>query len=128
MAIGVAMGAFGAHGLKSAIEYWYPDEFDKRMANWETAARYHVYHAMGLILLGCLWPTTRGQKSALVAAISFGVGIALFSGGLYVWVIANERLAVSIVPIGGLAFITGWISMCWMLIVASADQQYEGSE
>ena len=128
MAIAVATGAFGAHGLKSAIEYWYPDEFDKRMANWETAVRYQVYHALGLILLGYLWPTMRGQKSAMVAAISFGVGIALFSGGLYVWVVANERLAVSVVPIGGLAFITGWLAMCWVLIAASADQKNEGSE
>ena len=128
MAIAVATGALGAHGLESRIDQWYPDDAAKRLTNWETAVRYQVYHAIGLIALGILWPPVQRQRSAIISAVLFASGILLFSGCLYAWVLSDIKFLVHLVPIGGLSFIVGWCMMCWMIVSLSTEKQRKGNE
>ena len=110
-ALAVLLGAFGAHALK--------DRLDESMMNvYQTAIQYHFYHALGLVLVGILalhFPSSsllRWSGTALIA------GILLFSGSLYLLAISNVRWLGMITPIGGMAFVTGWV----LLLVAVARQ------
>lgn len=101
--IGVALGALGAHGLKGVLD-------SEQMLNYETAVRYQMYHAFGLMAAGLL--AGRGCPRAIRGAgWFFLIGIVLFSGGLYGWIFTQIKPLVHIVPIGGLAWILGWISL-----------------
>jgi uncharacterized membrane protein YgdD (TMEM256/DUF423 family) len=100
-AAAVAAGAFGAHALSARLT---PD----RLATWETAARYHMYHALALVLIGLLggrWP------SALLgwAGWLFVAGVLVFSGTVYALALGAPRWLGAITPLGGLALITGWL-------------------
>lgn len=119
-ALGVALGAFGAHGLKPRLEARFSDLDDERRAEaiakaidqWRTAAHYHVIHAVGMVLAGAA--ATRLKPGARNAAVfGFVVGILLFSGGLYLYVVGGPAWLVHVVPIGGLAFILAWIALAW---------------
>eukprot|EP01111_Echinosteliopsis_oligospora_P008950 TRINITY_DN2529_c0_g1_i1.p1 TRINITY_DN2529_c0_g1~~TRINITY_DN2529_c0_g1_i1.p1 ORF type:complete len:118 (-),score=28.79 TRINITY_DN2529_c0_g1_i1:21-374(-) len=99
-ALGVILGAFGAHGLKNSIK----DE--KMLKNWDTAAHYHLIHAVALTLTGFL-PTT--NNSLPKSGYCFMIGIAVFSGSLYAMVLSGKRWLGAITPIGGLAMIAGWL-------------------
>eukprot|EP01122_Echinamoeba_exundans_P017612 TRINITY_DN9441_c0_g1_i1.p1 TRINITY_DN9441_c0_g1~~TRINITY_DN9441_c0_g1_i1.p1 ORF type:complete len:120 (+),score=17.03 TRINITY_DN9441_c0_g1_i1:22-381(+) len=98
-AVAVGLGAFGAHGLKARIS----DE--KMLANWSTGALYHFIHSFGLFF------TALSPRMPKSAAYGFAVGIALFSGSLYAMVLTNKRWLGAITPIGGTAFIFGWIML-----------------
>ncbi len=100
-------GAFGAHSLEAWLTETY-DDSQKRISNWETASRYQIYHSIAIIFVGILW-SNRSRKRSLVSAVSFLLGIFLFSGGLYSWVLFDSSAAP--VPVGGVAFIVGWFSM-----------------
>ncbi len=102
MMLGVGAGAFGAHGLKPYFE-----RFPDLAATYETAVRYHVYHALGLFVAAWLadkYPTslTTWAGYLLVA------GIVIFSGSLYLLVVTRQSWLGAITPIGGVAFIAGW--------------------
>lgn len=101
--LAVALGAFGAHGLASRAT---PEELNA----FEIGARYQMYHA--LALLAVAWLATRGD-SALVttAGWAFVVGTLLFSGSLYVLGLTGSRALVLITPMGGAAFMLGWICL-----------------
>jgi len=86
----------------------------RRLANWDTGARYQMYHAIGLILVG-LFCIGGNQKLCGTAALLFLVGIVLFSGMLYVLVLTNIKILGAIVPLGGLSFIFGWL--CFALAI-----------
>lgn len=103
-ALGVVTGAFGAHGLESRLD---PD----MLTIWETAVRYHFYHAIPLIALCLASAQTWEKRAATIAASMFLVGIAVFSGSLYVLALTEMRWLGAITPIGGAAFITGWIAL-----------------
>lgn len=107
--LSVALGAFGAHGLESRIDVWYPDPDDSatRLANWETAARYQMYHALGLIALGLL-AQRRMNRSINVAGSLLLAGTCIFSGCLYMLVLTDARVLGAIVPIGGTLQLVGW--------------------
>lgn len=109
-AIAIVMGAFGAHGLQGWVEENFEDpaEQARRLADWETASRYFLYHSVGLILIGLGSERLNLGFSRLAAGL-MGVGILLFSGCLYAWVFTGSRILVMLVPVGGLAFIAGWI-------------------
>lgn len=99
--LAVAAGAFAAHGLRGRL----PAE---RMEIFETAARYQMYHALGLLLLawaGDRWPAGLWA----LAGWLFVAGIALFSGSLYLLALTGIRWLGAITPIGGLAFLGGWL-------------------
>jgi uncharacterized membrane protein YgdD (TMEM256/DUF423 family) len=106
--IGVALGAFGAHGLKSRVS---PD----MLAVFETGVRYQMYHAIALILLGALAPMLTGRLAA-IAGWSFTVGILVFSGSLYALVLTDVRILGAITPIGGVAFLIGWACLAYASI------------
>ena len=99
-ALGVGLGAFGAHGLKAR-------ESAEMVAVWETGARYHLIHALALLATG--WACERWPGLATSAAgWLFLAGIVVFSGSLYALAITGVRGLGAITPIGGLCFIAGW--------------------
>ena len=101
MAFGVALGAFGAHGLKSRIA---PD----LLAIYETGVRYHLVH--GLALFVAAWLAGDGaNRSARLAGVLFVVGILLFSGSLYLLTLTGVSALGAITPFGGVAWIAAWI-------------------
>jgi uncharacterized membrane protein YgdD (TMEM256/DUF423 family) len=102
--LSVALGAFAAHGLRDRIA-------ESLLANFETAARYQMYHA--LALLATAWLVTRLPESALPvwAGWAFVAGIVVFSGSLYALSLTGARWLGAITPIGGVAFLAGWICL-----------------
>ncbi|MBM4134451.1 MAG: DUF423 domain-containing protein [Nitrospira sp.] len=103
--LGVAAGAFGAHALKPLL----PAEMH---AVFETAARYQMYHALALVLTGCLLErgeaAPEGHRFLRLAGWLFLAGILLFSGSLYGLALSGIRWLGAITPIGGFCFIAGW--------------------
>jgi len=102
-AVGVGLGAFGAHALAEAVT---PD----RLATWRTAAQYHQLHALAGVAAGVL-AGVRGTAAAHWAAHLFLAGIALFSGSLYALVSTDVGVLGAVAPLGGLAFIGGWVAL-----------------
>ena len=113
-AIGVALGAFGAHGLEGRLAGlgYAGDDLARRLANHETAVRYQMWHALAIVLVG-LALVQRPTAWWHASTSAFLVGILLFSGLLYVLVIAGPdwRWLGAVVPIGGLSLIAGWLLM-----------------
>jgi uncharacterized membrane protein YgdD (TMEM256/DUF423 family) len=101
--IAVAAGAFGAHALRSRLS---PAD----LATFETAARYQMYHALALLAVGLL--TTRGV-AASPSGWSFLIGIVLFSGSLYLLTLGGLRWMGAVTPMGGVAFLAGWVLLGW---------------
>ncbi len=103
--VGVALGAFGAHGLKARVT-------PELLAVFETGVRYHMYHALALLAVG--WAMSRNPLPSLqLAGILFVVGIGLFSGSLYLMTFTGARWLGAITPLGGLAFLVGWALLAW---------------
>jgi uncharacterized membrane protein YgdD (TMEM256/DUF423 family) len=110
-ATGVGLGAFGAHGLEEQLrQLGHEASLVKRLAWFDTAVRYQLYHAMGMLVIASL---SAGAPSGWhrTAAGLFVVGIALFSGSLYAMTFAPDawRKLGMVTPLGGLALIVGWI-------------------
>jgi len=102
---GVAAGAFGAHALKGRLT-------SEMLAVFETGVRYQLVHALGLLAVG--WAAGRWTSGAVRAAgWMFAVGVFLFSGSLYVLCLTGVRTLGAITPIGGAAFIAGWLLLAW---------------
>lgn len=100
-ALAVAAGAFGAHGLK--------DRLDARALEvFETAVRYHMYHALALVLCGII-----ATKGATTAGWILQAGIVIFCGSLYALALTGVKGLGAITPIGGLAFLVGWVYLAW---------------
>jgi uncharacterized membrane protein YgdD (TMEM256/DUF423 family) len=91
--LAVAAGAFGAHGLKATLT-------PSRLETFEIAVRYQMYHAIAIVLAGLL--------EAPVAGCCFIVGVAIFSGSLYLLVLTDQRWLGAITPVGGIFFLVGW--------------------
>lgn len=105
-ALAVASGAFGAHLLQ---QWWEGALKVNRLAIWETAAKYQMYHALALVLVGFLAMSNNGQ-ALQVAGWAFLSGTIVFSGMLYL--LASTQIAFfgAIVPIGGASLIVGWVA------------------
>ena len=86
------------------------EELAHRLANFDTAVRYQMYHALGLIALGMLMTSKRSRWFA-AAGWLFLAGVAIFSGLLYALVFSGPKILGAIVPIGGLAMILGWLAL-----------------
>jgi uncharacterized membrane protein YgdD (TMEM256/DUF423 family) len=97
--LGVALGAFGAHGLQDLLQK------HDRLATWETAVFYHLIHAVVLLALGMTGRATR------VAWIAFVAGILVFSCSLYILCLTNVTWLGAITPLGGLALLVGWAAV-----------------
>jgi uncharacterized membrane protein YgdD (TMEM256/DUF423 family) len=98
--IGVALGAFGAHGLKARVS-------PEMLTIYETAVTYQFYHCFALIVLG-LVALRVGDQWVMATAVAFFVGILVFSGSLYLMVLTDSRWLGAITPLGGLSFLVGW--------------------
>lgn len=111
-AVAVALGAFGAHGLETLIE---KGEIDNaRIETWNTAVQYHFYHTFALCVLAFATPhlSKKWMRNSKVAFLS---GICIFSGSLYLLTLSplfgssEWSWLGAVTPLGGLAFIAGWI-------------------
>jgi len=101
--IGVALGAFGAHGLRARVS-------PELLAVFETGVRYQMYHALALIAVSLAW--TRWSGAHLTAAgYLFIAGVLLFSGSLYLLALTGTRWWGAVTPLGGVAFLAGWIAL-----------------
>jgi uncharacterized membrane protein YgdD (TMEM256/DUF423 family) len=102
-ALAVGLGAIGAHALKAQLT---PEQLE----TYQTAVHYQMIHALGLVLVGLLG---RDRRSRLldVAGWAMLLGIVLFSGFLYGWLATGIRFFVYPVPVGGVAFILGWLML-----------------
>ncbi len=112
-AAGVGLGAFGAHGLENFLrEIGRDADLAKRLAWFETGVKYQLYHALGLVAVAALAATLPGGGFR-AATIGFVVGVVLFSGSLYAMTFLGDewRKLGMITPLGGLAFIVGWIAV-----------------
>lgn len=102
--IAVAAGAFGAHALRSRLE-------PASLAIFETGARYQMYHALALVAVAFAlsqWPASR---TAVWAGWLFVAGTILFSGSLYLLALSGVRWLGAITPLGGVAFMLGWLCL-----------------
>jgi uncharacterized membrane protein YgdD (TMEM256/DUF423 family) len=107
--LAVALGAFGAHGLKAKLAPL-PDAA-QRLAWWETAAHYHLMHALALGLAAYLAARAPGT-AASTAGFAFVLGIVLFSGSLYAMTLTTGvRALIAATPLGGLCLLVGWIAV-----------------
>src|SRR5687767_358409 len=105
--IGVAAGAFGAHGLKSRLSA-------EMLSVFEVGVRYQMYHAFALIVTA--WAQTRWPSNLVIASgWFFVIGTVLFSGTLYLLSLTGLRWLGAITPLGGLAFLAGWLCLAWIL-------------
>ena len=108
--LAVALGAFGAHGLQKKLEGL--DDAAKRLGWWETAAHYHLTHALALGLAAYVASRAGGGSGAGTAAgWLFLVGIALFSGSLYTMTLTGVRWLGAVTPVGGLCLLAGWAAV-----------------
>jgi uncharacterized membrane protein YgdD (TMEM256/DUF423 family) len=102
--LAVALGAFGAHVLEERLTA-------DAMSTWETAARYHMYHALGLVLTALLAGRAEAGASGRLLAWSVRLlhaGLWLFSGSLYVLVLSGAGWLGAVTPLGGVAWVAGW--------------------
>jgi uncharacterized membrane protein YgdD (TMEM256/DUF423 family) len=111
-AIGVALGAYGAHGLGKHLAAlgFQGDDLAHRLANHETAVRYQMWHALAIALVG-LALASRPSPWWQAAAWAFLIGTLIFSGLLYALVLTgpNWRWLGAVVPFGGVSLIVGWL-------------------
>ena len=98
--VGVALGAFGAHALRARLSA-------DHLAVFETGVRYHLLHALALVLVGVLI-ARRPARLTTAAGWCFALGIVLFSGSLYVLTLTGTTAVGMVTPIGGLCFLAGW--------------------
>ena len=98
--IGVAVGAFGAHGLRTRLSA-------EMLAVFETGVRYQMYHALAILIVALAAARLDGWLIR-AAGWLFTVGIVLFSGSLYALALSGITILGAVTPIGGLAFLAGW--------------------
>ena len=108
-ALSVAIGAFGAHGLKAFLEA------NNRLETFETAVKYQFYHTFALMFVGLLM-SQFATKSLQLAGGFFIIGILIFSGSLYLLCAIGIKWLGAITPIGGLFFIAGWLMLAFALL------------
>jgi uncharacterized membrane protein YgdD (TMEM256/DUF423 family) len=110
LALAVIFGAFGAHGLRDRLDASSRDIY-------ETAVIYHFFHALGLLIVSLMPKSgflSQGQASWICGLLA--AGILLFSGSLYVLAITRIPWLGAITPLGGIAFIAGWLVLAWVLL------------
>ncbi len=110
LALAVALGAFGAHGLKDRLDAY-------SISVWEKAVFYHFIHALGMLIVsilpraGLLAPSRANLVGWLLLA-----GILLFSGSLYVLAVSGVKMLGAVTPFGGLSFIAAWVVLAFSIV------------
>ena len=105
-ALGVALGAFGAHALKASLAA--AEDGPARLAWWQTASQYHLLHALLVVALG-VWASARPARALTAAGLCALLGVVLFSGSLYAMALSGVRALGAITPFGGVAFLAAWV-------------------
>lgn len=103
-ALSVAAGAFGAHALKGQLA-------ETALGSFETGVRYQMYHALALLVVALLVKQFPEVSSLAIAGWCFIAGVVLFSGSLYGLSLAGIKALGPVTPLGGAAFIAGWIAL-----------------
>jgi len=98
----VAIGSFGAHGLRNKVDA-------RDLEIWETACKYQLYHSLAILLA-----VTRAGSSAKLPCILFSAGTLVFSGSLYTLVLSGNRRWGAVTPLGGLTLMAGWFSLLFI--------------
>ncbi len=112
MALAVAMGAFGAHGLRNRLDAY-------SLSVYEKAVFYHFINALGILIVAVLARTgTFPMASEDRVSWCLLIGIIIFSGSLYALALTGVRMLGAITPIGGVAFIVGWLLLAYYAIRA----------
>lgn len=109
MMLGIILGAFAAHGLKSILT-------PESLAVFQTGVQYHIYHALGLILVALLqipYPKSGGVRTGGWLLLA---GIILFSGSLYLLALTRITWFGPVTPVGGACFIIGWLWIFWAML------------
>ncbi|HTH55215.1 MAG TPA: DUF423 domain-containing protein [Cyclobacteriaceae bacterium] len=107
-ALGVGIGAFGAHALKDLLTQ------NGRQETYELAVRYQFYHALGMLLIGLLmekYPSASTQWSSLLMLL----GVIFFSGSLYIYSLTNAKGFAMVTPVGGLFLLAGWLMLLYTI-------------
>ena len=115
-ALGVVLGAFGAHALAERLDA-------PQLEIWRTATHYHLVHALALVAVG-LVAGVRSSRAATASGVLFLSGIVLFSGSLYALCLSGVKVLGAITPFGGVAFIAGWIVLA---VAARGDGHSDSS-
>jgi uncharacterized membrane protein YgdD (TMEM256/DUF423 family) len=103
-ALAVVLGAFGAHALKAKLAA-------DALAVYQTAVQYHFWHALGLLAVGLASAHLAENAWLRAAGWLLAAGIVLFSGSLYVLALSGQKWLGAVTPLGGAAFILGWIAL-----------------
>ncbi len=106
-ALGVALGAFGAHALRATLD-------ERHLGWWQTGVQYQMWHAVALVALAAVPLPRIGPAVVLLSA-----GTVLFSGSLYAMAITDVRWLGAVTPVGGLLMIAGWALVVWRAFVQS---------
>jgi uncharacterized membrane protein YgdD (TMEM256/DUF423 family) len=101
-ALGIILGAFGAHVLKNRLSA-------ESLVIYHTAVNYQIYHALGLILIGILSSQLQTESLIVWSGYCLLAGIVLFCGGLYLLSVTGQHWLGAVTPFGGMAFILGWV-------------------
>jgi len=109
--LGVAIGAFGAHGLRDRLS-------PEMLAVFEIGVRYQMYHVFALLIVGLAIGRAGKARLLTIAGWSFVAGILIFSGSLYTLALTGNTTLGAITPIGGLGFLIGWA--CLALFAAAS--------
>jgi uncharacterized membrane protein YgdD (TMEM256/DUF423 family) len=113
--LGVTLGAFGAHALpgylaRTGLD---PQEVQRRLSIAETGVRYHMFHCLAILIVGIAWQVDGGLNAGWWrgASMAFTLGVVIFSGSLYTIVGTGNGRWGMVTPLGGLAFLAGWIAV-----------------
>ncbi|GAA5415893.1 UPF0382 membrane protein YwdK [Paraliobacillus ryukyuensis] len=106
--LAVAFGAFGAHGLEAKLT-------EKAMSTWEKAVQYQMFHTVGLLVVAILLAKYQ-LTSISIAGWFFLAGIIIFSGSLYIYATTSIKTFAMITPIGGVAFLVGWVLLGYVAL------------
>lgn len=106
MAMGVMLGAFGAHGLQGQLSA-------QRLASFQTGVQYHMLHALGLLAVGLVASITGPSGPLRWSARLMLAGIAFFSGSIYLMTAGAPRWLGMVAPVGGVSFMAAWLLLAW---------------
>ena len=113
--VGVALGAFGAHSLKSRVD-------GASLAVFQTGVQYQLVHGLALLAVAANGQIIAPKKLVLIARL-WTLGVVLFSGSLYVLSISGVKILGAITPLGGVCFLTGWILLAVEALRKSVDHE-----
>lgn len=113
-ALGVGIGAFGAHALKGLLTQ------NGRLETFELAVRYQFYHALGILLIGLLMEKYASSATQWASMLML-LGVIFFSGSLYAYSLTNTKGFAMVTPVGGLLLLAGWLSLLYAIIANKAD-------